>query len=102
MRTTRFMVAPWLLTACLAASALPACNNEQGLRERAFKNIAVATGDFDEVEATLTRLDIAHTNYEGFIARTVYGHGLGLYIAREMVEAMDGQIWVESDLGTGS
>ena len=35
-------------------------------------------------------------------ARTVYGHGLGLYIAREIVEAMDGQIWVESDLGTGS
>ena len=72
MRTTRFKVASWLLPACLAASALSACNNEQGLRERAFKNIAVATGDFDEVEATLTRLDIAHTNYEGFIARAVY------------------------------
>jgi hypothetical protein len=35
-------------------------------------------------------------------ARTVYGHGLGLYIARRLVAAMGGQIWVESALGAGS
>lgn len=51
---------------------LLACKNEQGLKERAFENIAVTTGDFDEVEASLTRMDIAHTDYEGFINRAVY------------------------------
>lgn len=35
-------------------------------------------------------------------ARTVYGHGFGLYIARQLVEAMAGQIWVESNPGAGS
>jgi len=34
--------------------------------------------------------------------RRVYGHGLGLTIVREMVEAMGGKIWVESDVGQGA
>ena len=55
-----------------ALMGLAACKNEQGLKERAFENIAVTTGDFDEVEASLTRMDIAHTVYEGFISRAVY------------------------------
>lgn len=35
-------------------------------------------------------------------AQRVYGHGLGLFIARGLVEQMDGTLWVESEEGCGS
>lgn len=34
--------------------------------------------------------------------RRVYGHGLGLTIVKEMVEAMEGKVWVDSDTGKGA
>jgi two-component system sensor histidine kinase VicK len=38
----------------------------------------------------------------GSDSQSVYGRGLGLYIAKQLVDAMGGQIWVESARGEGS
>jgi PAS domain S-box-containing protein len=39
---------------------------------------------------------------DGRDSQKVYGHGLGLYISKNLIEAMGGEIWVSSSLGIGS
>ena len=39
---------------------------------------------------------------DGSDAQEIYGHGLGLYISRKLIEAQGGRIWVQSTLGAGS
>jgi len=36
------------------------------------------------------------------VSRRVEGAGLGLAIVKRLVEAMDGRVWVESELGRGA
>jgi PAS domain S-box-containing protein len=38
----------------------------------------------------------------GADAQVVYGHGIGLYVTKILVDAMGGRIWVESEPGQGS
>ena len=52
---------------------LVACQSEQGIKELRYENIAVVNGDFDNMKEVLTRLDIAATEFEGFISQPVYG-----------------------------
>jgi hypothetical protein len=58
----------------LAAPALIllACNNDQGLKEIKVNQVAVVTGDFDEVEESLVRHVVRHDLYEGYISAPVY------------------------------
>ena len=57
--------------------------------------VGMAPEDVPHLFQKFYRLDNSAT-------RTVGGSGLGLYIARKIVELYNGQIWVESELGKGS
>lgn len=48
------------------------CTPENTFVERPFESIAVVTGDFDQVEASFNRLDIAYIPYEGYITTAAY------------------------------
>lgn len=59
------------------------------------KGVGIPTKDLDIIFERFKRLD--NHPEEG-----KQGNGLGLSIAKEIVEAMGGKIWVESELGCGS
>lgn len=48
------------------------CTPENTFVERPFESIAVVTGDFDQVEASFNRLDVAYIPYEGYITTAAY------------------------------
>jgi len=49
-----------------------------------------------------TRIFRKFHRVNGRDSREAYGHGLGLYITKGLVEAQGGRIWVESSVGKGS
>ena len=48
------------------------CTPENEFVERPFESIAVVTGDFDAIEDSFNRLDVAHTIYEGYITTSAH------------------------------
>jgi two-component system phosphate regulon sensor histidine kinase PhoR len=59
------------------------------------QGLGIPANEHDRIFEKFYRLDAAMT-------RGVGGSGLGLYICRELVERMDGRIWVSSEPGAGS
>ena len=59
------------------------------------QGLGIPRGEQERIFEKFYRLDAA-------MSRGVGGSGLGLYICRELVERMDGRIWVSSELGSGS
>jgi hypothetical protein len=49
-----------------------ACESDQGINELLFENIAMTTGDFDQMSESLIRMDIGYTEFEGLISQAVY------------------------------
>lgn len=57
--------------------------------------IGIAPGDMQKIFEPFTQVDASTT-------RRYHGSGLGLAITNQLVNAMRGRMWVESELGTGS
>ena len=62
--------------------------SENELIKRPLEEIAVVAGDFDNLSEPLTRMDIAHTEYEGFISRAVYDDEIDGELNSYKVEAL--------------
>ncbi|MBI4313005.1 MAG: GAF domain-containing protein [Chloroflexi bacterium] len=61
----------------------------------ADEGIGIAANDMHNLYTTFSRIDRPETV-------GIRGTGLGLYIVKQMLELMDGRIWVESEINKGS
>ena len=59
------------------------------------EGIGIPKENLDQVFGRFYRVD-------GSDGRRIYGHGLGLYISKHLVELHGGRIWVQSQEGKGS
>lgn len=69
--------------------------DSEGILTVMDKGPGIPAEELDRIFEKFHRLD------EGDSKET-YGYGLGLYISRRLLEAMDGRIWVESKIGQGT
>jgi signal transduction histidine kinase len=70
-------------------------NGSGCLIEVADQGLGIPASEQDRIFEKFYRLDPQQTKGVG-------GSGLGLYICRELVERMEGRLWVESEPGVGS
>lgn len=71
-------------------------------RDRDFVEFGIQDEGMGISPEEITRLFGKFVQLDSTLVRRVGGTGLGLYISRNLVEAMAGRIWVESKIGEGS
>ncbi|MGD9143375.1 MAG: ATP-binding protein [Dehalococcoidia bacterium] len=79
----------------IVISAYPDRKKDRIIISIADKGIGISPEDQDSLFTTFHRIQRPET-------QAIRGSGLGLYIVKEWTEAMDGEIWLESELDKGS
>jgi signal transduction histidine kinase len=80
---------------CITVSAHHLCQDNCVVVGIKDKGIGIGPEDMDSLFTTFHRIQRPET-------QGIRGSGLGLFIAKELTEAMGGKIWVESELNKGS
>lgn len=65
-----------LLCICFCSQVLIGCQSEQEIQGLRWDQLALVSGDFDNMGESLTRLGIDYTEFEGFIEGPVYNSEL--------------------------
>ena len=56
----------------LMMMSLFGCSSEQEIKALRWDDVALVSGDFDHMGASLVRMGIDYTEFEGFISQAVY------------------------------